>query len=148
MNNNNRIFVAGLPFSSTEEEIKNLFSSVGNVVSVSIILDRQTNRSKGFGFVEMEKKEDAENAIQKLNNTEFGGRKLVVALAKPQEKREFKPRFGNNRGGGFSSNRGSSENGRSDRRSSFGRNRFSRNSNSRSGFSRNNSRGGQKNGNQ
>lgn len=145
MNNNNRLFVAGLPFSSTEEEIKKLFSSVGNVVSVSIILDRETNRSKGFGFVEMEKQEEATNAIEKLNNTEFGGRNLVVALAKPQEKREFKPRFGNNRsGGGFSNDRGNS-----DRRPSFGRNKFSRSSNSRGGFSRNsNSRGGQRSGNQ
>lgn len=144
MNNNNRLFVAGLPFSSTEEEIKKLFSSVGNVVSVSIILDRETNRSKGFGFVEMEKQEEATAAIEKLNNTEFGGRNLVVALAKPQEKREFKPRFGNNRGG----NRFSEDRGSSDRRPSFGRNRFSRSSNSRGGFSRNNnSRGGQRNGN-
>jgi RNA recognition motif-containing protein len=146
MNNNNRLFVAGLPFSSTEEEIRKLFSSVGKVVSVSIILDRQTNRSKGFGFVEMENADAARMAIEKINNTEFGGRKLIVALAKPQERREFKPRFGrDNKGFGKGNSNFSS-----DRRPSFGRNsRFNRNSNSRGGFSRNSNRsGGQRSGNQ
>ncbi len=88
---NKRLFVAGLPFSTTEEELRTLFTEVGVVVSVNIITDRETGRSKGFGFVEMETGEEAANAIAKLNDTEFGGRKLVVAEAKPMEERRERP---------------------------------------------------------
>lgn len=88
---NKRLFVAGLPFSTTEEELKNLFSGVGTVVSANVIIDRATGRSKGFGFVEMETPEMATEAISKLNDTEFGGRKLIVAEAKPMEERRERP---------------------------------------------------------
>jgi len=88
---NKRLFVAGLPFSTTEDELKNLFAGIGNVVSATIITDRMTGRSKGFGFVEMETEEEAGNAISKLNDTDFGGRKIIVNEAKPMEERKPRP---------------------------------------------------------
>lgn len=102
---NKRLFVAGLPFAATEDEIKTQFSQAGTVVSVTIITDKFTGRSKGFGFIEMETPEQAEEAIKTLHDTDFGGRKLVVAEAKPMEKREFTPRSGggDDRRGGYSS---------------------------------------------
>lgn len=91
------MFVAGLPFSTTSEELKSLFEQVGVVVSTNIIIDRETNRSRGFGFVEMENAEMALAAIEKFNNSDYGGRKIIVNIAKPQEKREFTRN--DNRGG-------------------------------------------------
>jgi len=118
---NKRLFVAGIPFTSTSEDLKTLFAGVGQVVSVTIIMDRETNRSKGFGFVEMETPEQASEAIAKLNDTDFGGRKLVVAEAKPQEPRSDRSGgYGNDRrGGGFG---GRDDSGRREGgRGSFGR---------------------------
>src|SRR5262245_34883551 len=83
-----KIFVGNLSFQTTESDLNDLFSQVGNVESVSIITDRMTGRSKGFGFVEMES-EPAENAIAKFNGADFGGRKLTVNEARPLVKREF-----------------------------------------------------------
>jgi RNA recognition motif-containing protein len=94
---NKRLFVAGLPFTTTEDELRDLFAGAGVVVSVNIINDRDTGRSKGFGFVEMETVEEAETAISKFNDAEFGGRKLVVAEAKPPEEKRDRPQ----RSGGF-----------------------------------------------
>lgn len=91
------MFVAGLPFSTTSEELKSLFEQVGVVVSTNIIIDRETNRSRGFGFVEMENAEMASSAITKFDGSEYGGRKIIVNIAKPQEKRDFSR--SNTRGG-------------------------------------------------
>ncbi len=121
---NKRLFVAGLPFSATEDELKNLFSEVGNVVSANIIIDRMTGRSKGFGFVEMEKEEEAQNAIAKLNDSDFGGRKLVVNEAKPMEERKERPSGGYHSGGnrgGFGRQRRSFGSRREGGRGNFGR---------------------------
>ena len=79
------IYVGNLPFSTTEEEIRNLFSAYGTVDTVSLIADRETGRLRGFGFVEMSSGGD--EAIAALNQTELGGRRLVVNLAKPREER-------------------------------------------------------------
>jgi RNA recognition motif-containing protein len=127
---NKRLFVAGLPFSSTQDELRDLFASVGNVTSASIITDRETGRSKGFGFVEMETPEEAESAITKLNDTDFGGRKLIVAEAKPMEDRHDRPQ----RPGGFGKREsfGRREGGRG----SFGRNGHEGHRPGRGGFSR------------
>ncbi len=115
---NKRLFVAGLPFSTTEEELKTLFAEVGLVVSVKIIVDRETGRSKGFGFVEMETPEGATAATSKLNGSDFGGRKLVVSEARPMEERKDKV-YG---GGGFSPRgRSGFEGRREGGRGSFGR---------------------------
>lgn len=103
---NKRLFVAGLPFSSTEDDVRQLFSQVGNVISVSIITDKMSGRSKGFGFVEMDTEEEAGKAVQTLHDSEFGGRKLVVAEAKPQERRES---GGRNDGRGWGGGRGNGD---------------------------------------
>ena len=79
------IYVGNLPFSTTEDEVRNLFSAYGTVDNVSLITDRETGRLRGFGFVEMSSGGD--EAIAALNQTELGGRRLVVNLAKPREER-------------------------------------------------------------
>jgi cold-inducible RNA-binding protein len=93
-----RLFIGGLPFSSTEDELKTLFAQAGTVTSATIIIDKFSGRSKGFGFVEMSSDEEATKAIETLNNTEMGGRKLIVAEAKPMEER--RPDGDDRRGGG------------------------------------------------
>ena len=79
------IYVGNLPFSTSEEEVRNMFSAYGTVDNVSLIADRETGRLRGFGFVEMSSGGD--EAIAALNQTELGGRRLVVNLAKPREER-------------------------------------------------------------
>jgi RNA recognition motif-containing protein len=102
MTMNKRLYVGNLNYSSTEEELRGWFSDVGPVVETTIITDRETGRSKGFGFVEMETEEAAAQAIERLNGQELGGRPLTVAEAKPRRSRESSS-SGWNRGGGFSS---------------------------------------------
>ncbi len=80
-----KIYVGNLPFSSTEDEIRQLFAQYGNVSSVALITDRDTGAPRGFGFVEME--EGGDEAINALNNHELGGRNLKVNEAKPREQR-------------------------------------------------------------
>ena len=84
---NSKLYVGGLPYATTENELEDLFSEHGTVESVRVITDRMTGRSKGFGFVEMGSQEEAAAAIEKLNDSELGGRTLVVNEAKPREKR-------------------------------------------------------------
>ena len=79
------IYVGNLPFSTSEDEVRNLFSAYGAVDNVSLISDRETGRLRGFGFVEMSSGGD--EAIAALNQSELGGRRLVVNLAKPREER-------------------------------------------------------------
>ena len=83
----NQLFVGGFPYATTEAGLEDLFSEHGTVESVKVITDRMTGRSKGFGFVEMGSQEEAEAAIEKLNNFELEGRTLVVTEARPREKR-------------------------------------------------------------
>jgi RNA recognition motif-containing protein len=80
-----KIYVGNLPFSATEEEIRELFSQYGTVTSVNLITDRDTGSPRGFGFVEMET--GAGEAIQALDNSELGGRNLRVNEARPREDR-------------------------------------------------------------
>ena len=82
---NKRIYVGNLPFSATEDEIRDTFAEYGTVVGVSLITDRETGRARGFGFVEMES--GAEEAINALNNQDMGGRSLRVNEARPREER-------------------------------------------------------------
>lgn len=89
-----RLYVGGLPYSSTEDDIKQSFSEAGSVVSVAIISDRMTGRSKGFGFVEMSTDEEGDKAIDMFHGKDFGGRTLTVNEAKPKEDR---PRFDDRR---------------------------------------------------
>ena len=83
-----KLYVGGLPYSSTEEEIKAHFEGAGTVVSAMIIKDKMTGRSKGFGFVEMADEASANKAIDMFNGQDFGGRKLTVSIARPMERRD------------------------------------------------------------
>jgi RNA recognition motif-containing protein len=80
----NKLFVANLSWSVTEADLQGVFSEVGIVSHVQIILDRETQKSRGFGFVEMSTPEEAKLAIEKLNGYELGGRRLAVQEAKPK----------------------------------------------------------------
>ncbi len=80
-----KMYVGNLPFSSTEEDVRDLFEKFGKVESVNLIRDRETGRSRGFGFVEMDN-EDASKAMTALDGTEFGGRKIRVNEARPRRK--------------------------------------------------------------
>ena len=86
-----KIYVGNLPFTTTEDDLTNLFQQVGPVEAVSLITDRDTGRSKGFGFVSMSD-DDAEKAIAQFNGTDFGGRALTVNEARPMVKKEFSNR--------------------------------------------------------
>lgn len=100
-----KLYVGNLPYSAKEESLKEHFSSAGSVASVKIIIDRETGRSKGFGFVEMESEDGAQSAVSQLDGQEFEGRSLRVSEAKPQPERESRGGgggFGGGRsGGGF-----------------------------------------------
>ena len=87
-----RLFVGRLPYSVNDKKLEEIFSEVGIVSSATVITDRDTGQSKGFGFVEFEKDPDAAEAITKLNDREIEGRKIVVSEARPREER---PRFEN-----------------------------------------------------
>ncbi len=93
----NKIYVGGLPFSTTEGQLEEIFSAHGTVESARVITDKLTGRSRGFGFVEMSSSGEAQKAIESVNGTEVEGRSLTVNEARPQEQRS---------GGGFRDNRG------------------------------------------
>ena len=83
-----KLFVGSLPFSTTSEELKEVFGKAGQVVEANVVMDKMTGRSRGFGFVEMGSEEDAKKAIDQLNGTELGGRKVFVSEARPQAPRD------------------------------------------------------------
>ncbi|MBI4709263.1 MAG: RNA-binding protein [Candidatus Portnoybacteria bacterium] len=93
-----KLYVGGLSYSTTEDSLKDAFAQAGTVESATIILDKMSGRSKGFGFVEMATDEEAEKAIEMWNGKEFEGRNLTVNEARPMEARP--PRRDFNRGGG------------------------------------------------
>ncbi|HRO67599.1 MAG TPA: RNA-binding protein [Pseudobdellovibrionaceae bacterium] len=98
-----KLYVGNLPFTATEESLHEAFGECGAVESVRIITDRDSGRSKGFGFVEMGSDADAQNAISRFNGQDFGGRQLTVNEAKPMAPREGgggRGGFGGGRGGG------------------------------------------------
>ena len=82
-----KLYVGNLSFSTSVEDLEKAFGEIGAVESTNIIEDRETGRSRGFGFVEMSSKEEGDNAITKLNGTELNGRELLVNEAKPRENR-------------------------------------------------------------
>lgn len=82
-----KLYVGGLSYNTTDDALKELFSQAGTVDSATIIMDRMTNRSKGFGFVEMATDEEAARAIESFNGKEFDGRSITVNEARPQEDR-------------------------------------------------------------
>ena len=93
------IFVGNLDFSTTEDDLRQLFATYGQVDRVSIMTDRDTGRSRGFGFVEMSSSEDGEKAIAALNGSQLGGRKLNVNEARPKTERGGGGGGGRDRGG-------------------------------------------------
>ena len=95
-----KLYVGNLPFSVTDESLKQLFAECGTVESAQVITDRMSGRSKGFGFVEMSSDEEANNAVAKMNGKEADGRALTVAEARPQTPREGGGGFGGGRGRG------------------------------------------------
>ena len=102
-----KLYVGGLPYSTTEDELRDAFAGAGSVTSASIIMARMSGRSKGFGFVEMSTDEEAQKAVDMMNGKDFGGRTLTVNEARPMEER---PRGGN--GGGYGGgNRGGNSGG-------------------------------------
>ena len=82
-----KLFVGNIPFRTTEEELRQLFSQAGEVLSVLIPMDRQTQRPRGFAFVEMADDAGADKAIADLHNADVGGRKILVNKARPLEER-------------------------------------------------------------
>ena len=92
-----KLYVGNLSFGTSTQDLEQIFGEIGTVESTNIIEDRDTGRSRGFGFVEMSSKEEGENAIEMLNGKEVDGRELTVNEAKPRENRGG---GGGNRGGG------------------------------------------------
>lgn len=109
------IYVGNLPFRATENEVRDLFATHGEVASVKIITDRDTGESRGFGFVEMPMREQAQAAIEQLNTSSYGGQTLTVNEARPREER--RPGGG---GGGFRGGRGGGGGGGGPRGGGFG----------------------------
>lgn len=107
-----KLFVGGLPYSVDNNKLNEIFAPFGQVVSAAVIMDKFTNQSKGFGFVEMAEDADAQKAISALDGKDYEGRRLGVSVAKPREER---PRDG----GGFGRDRNSNRGG-----GSFNRNRY------------------------
>ncbi len=93
-----KLFVGGIPWATTSDDLKELFGQYGAVASAAVITDKVTGRSRGFAFVEFENEADAETAINALNNKDYNGRTLVVKEARPLEDRPRRS-FGNNHGG-------------------------------------------------
>jgi cold-inducible RNA-binding protein len=92
-----KLFVGSLAFSATDDDLAQFFASVGTVVSAKVVIDRDTNRSKGFGFVEMSTDEEAKAAIDQLDGKELGGRAINVSEARPREDRPRRDFGGGNR---------------------------------------------------
>ncbi|MBI3536483.1 MAG: RNA-binding protein [Chloroflexi bacterium] len=96
-----KLYVGNLSYNVTEDQLRDLFTQAGEIKEVTLIMDRDTRRSKGFGFVEMMNQVDAEKAIQMFNEHELDGRKMTVNIARPKE-----DRGGRGGGGGFRGGRG------------------------------------------
>ncbi len=102
-----KLYVGNLPYSTTEDELRNMFSQAGTVASVAVIKDRDTGQSKGFAFVEMSNQVEAEKAISMFNGRSMGQREMKVSLARPREERGGSGGGGyGGRGGGRRSDRG------------------------------------------
>ena len=83
---NKKLYVGGLSYETSEQELKDYFAQAGTVDSANVIIDRISGRSKGFGFVEMSSEEEAKKAVEMFNGKDFGGRNLTVDEAKPMKK--------------------------------------------------------------
>lgn len=93
-----KLFVGGLPFSTTDDELRDTFAAHGTVASATVIKDRDTGRSKGFGFVEFESDDEGKAAEKALNGADLGGRSITVNEARPREERPRRDFNGGDRG--------------------------------------------------
>lgn len=98
-----KLYIGNLPYSTTEDDLRTMFAQAGNVDTVAVIMDRESGRSKGFGFVEMATDEEAKAAIAKCNGQTLGERQIIVDEARPQERKEGggRPPRGGGGGRGF-----------------------------------------------
>ena len=102
-----KMYVGNIPYNATEQDLRELFSEYGEIESLKIMKDQFTERSKGFGFIEMANEEDAKKAIATLNGKDFMGKSLTVAEARPQQKRQgFNKRSSSYGGAGGGTGRG------------------------------------------
>jgi|SRR5450755_1344279 cold-inducible RNA-binding protein len=101
---NKKLYVGNLPYSVTDVELRELFAQAGGVTDAAVIMDRETGRSKGFGFVEMSTDEEATKAISQFNGHTLANRQIQVSEARPREERG--PRSGGGGGGGYGGDRG------------------------------------------
>ena len=119
------IYVSHLSWGTSSEGLGNLFMQFGEVASANVITDRETGRSRGFGFVEMPNEEEGQKAIDQLNGTNFEGQTITVNVARPREDRSSGGyggnRGGGTRGGGYGGNRGGGYGGNG---GGYGRNRY------------------------
>jgi cold-inducible RNA-binding protein len=107
-----KLYVGNLSFQTSSEDLQQLFSQAGTVESATVVEDRDTGRSRGFGFVEMASKEDGEKAIEQFNGTDLAGRNLTVNEARPREDRGGRGGGGGGGRGGYGGNRGGGGGGR------------------------------------
>ena len=107
-----KLFIGGLSFSTSNERLREVFAEAGQVESATVVTDRDTGRSRGFGFVEMSTAEEADQAVSRFNGKEIDGRQLKVEKAKPSEGRSSGGGFGSRGRGGFGGGGGGSRGGR------------------------------------
>jgi RNA recognition motif-containing protein len=100
-----KLYVGGLPYSTSEDELRDAFAQAGAVSKAIVIMDKMTGRSKGFGFVEFDSDGDAQKAIDLWNGKDFGGRTLTVNEARPMEDRPRRDFRGGGGGGGYGGDR-------------------------------------------
>lgn len=102
------LYISNLSYNISDEDLRLLFADYGEITSAKVIMDRETGRSRGFGFVELSDDELAKKAIEELNQASYDGKVINITEARPREDRGDRGgRFNNNRGGGYGSNRGS-----------------------------------------
>ena len=101
------LYISNLSYNISDEDLRLLFADYGEITSAKVIMDRETGRSRGFGFVELSDDELAKKAIEALNQASYDGKVINITEARPREDRGDRGgRFNNNRGGGYGSNRG------------------------------------------
>ena len=116
------LYISNLSYNISDEDLRQLFADYGEITSAKVIMDRETGRSRGFGFVELSDDELAKKAIEELNQASYDGKVINITEARPREDRGDRGgRFNNNRGGGYGSNRGGGDG--SNRGGGYGSNR-------------------------
>lgn len=101
------LYISNLSYNISDEDLRQLFADYGEITSAKVIMDRETGRSRGFGFVELSDDELAKKAIEELNQASYDGKVINITEARPREDRGDRGgRFNNNRGGGYGFNRG------------------------------------------